>query len=92
MQAVAVYDAKTRLSELLDAVQAGEEVTITRRGVPVARLVAAHAKPGRKRVVDEAAARRERIAKAVREMHELTRHIELPEGMTLRQTIEDGRD
>jgi prevent-host-death family protein len=92
MSAVAVYEAKTRLSELLDAVLAGEEVTITRRGVPVARLVAAQAKVGRKRVVDEAAARRERVAQAVREMHELTRGLELPPGMTLRQAIDEGRD
>ncbi len=41
MHAVAVYEAKTRLSELLTAVEQGEVVTITRRGLPVARLVAA---------------------------------------------------
>lgn len=33
------YDAKTRLSELLERVQGGEEITITRHGDPVARLV-----------------------------------------------------
>jgi prevent-host-death family protein len=41
MKEVAVYEAKTRLSELLAAVEQGEQVTITRRGLPVARLVAA---------------------------------------------------
>lgn len=41
MKEVAVYEAKTRLSELLAEVERGEQVTITRRGVPVARLVAA---------------------------------------------------
>ena len=30
--------AKAQLSALLDAVESGEEVEITRRGVPVARL------------------------------------------------------
>lgn len=39
MDPVSVYDAKTHLSRLLDAVQAGEEVVITRNGQPVARLV-----------------------------------------------------
>ncbi len=39
MKEVAVYEAKTRLSELLIEVEQGEQVTITRRGVPVARLV-----------------------------------------------------
>lgn len=39
MEPVSVYDAKTHLSRLLDAVEAGEEVVITRNGRPVARLV-----------------------------------------------------
>jgi prevent-host-death family protein len=37
--AVGIYEAKSKLSELIDRVAAGEEVTITRHGVPVARLV-----------------------------------------------------
>ena len=40
MLTVGAFEAKTKLSELLDAVERGEEVTITRRGEPVARLVA----------------------------------------------------
>ncbi len=36
---VNVLEAKNRLSELLRAVQAGEEVIIANRGQPVARLV-----------------------------------------------------
>jgi prevent-host-death family protein len=43
MKEVAVYEAKTRLSELLVEVEQGEQITITRRGLPVARLVAAGA-------------------------------------------------
>lgn len=34
-----VYAAKTHLSRLIDQVNAGEEVVITRHGRPVARLV-----------------------------------------------------
>jgi prevent-host-death family protein len=34
-----VHEAKTHLSKLLDRVSAGEEITITRRGEDVARLV-----------------------------------------------------
>ena len=41
MKEVAVYQAKTRLSELLLEVERGEQITITRRGVAVARLVSA---------------------------------------------------
>lgn len=36
-----VHEAKTHFSKLLDRVLEGEEVVITRNGVPVAELVAA---------------------------------------------------
>jgi len=36
---VGAFEAKTKLAELLDKVEAGESVTITRRGKEVARLV-----------------------------------------------------
>ncbi len=36
---VGAYDAKTHFSELLERVANGEEITITRHGAPVARLV-----------------------------------------------------
>jgi prevent-host-death family protein len=39
MVTVGVHEAKTTLSELLRRVAAGEEVTITRGGDPIARLV-----------------------------------------------------
>ena len=35
---VGMHEAKTTLSRLVDAAQAGEEVVITRSGTPVARL------------------------------------------------------
>jgi prevent-host-death family protein len=43
MTRVGMHEAKTRLSQLVMAVEAGEEVVIERRGVPVARLVAVEA-------------------------------------------------
>jgi prevent-host-death family protein len=39
MDTVNLFDAKNRLSALVDQVEHGQEVTITRRGKPVARLV-----------------------------------------------------
>ncbi|HEX9643561.1 MAG TPA: type II toxin-antitoxin system Phd/YefM family antitoxin [Acidimicrobiia bacterium] len=39
MSDVGVHAAKTNLSKLLRRVAAGEEITITRSGVPVARIV-----------------------------------------------------
>jgi len=36
---VGAFEAKTKLSSLLDAVQNGEEIVISRNGEPVARLI-----------------------------------------------------
>lgn len=51
---VNIYDAKTRLSQLVERAEAGEEIVIARAGRPVARLVPFRAqgvtrKPGRMR-------------------------------------------
>lgn len=39
MKEVGAFDAKTKLGQLLDWVEAGEEVVITRRGKVAAKLV-----------------------------------------------------
>ena len=39
MKHVGIFEAKTHLSSLLDEVEKGGEVTITRHGKPVAKLV-----------------------------------------------------
>ncbi|MBZ9815173.1 MULTISPECIES: type II toxin-antitoxin system Phd/YefM family antitoxin [unclassified Mesorhizobium] len=41
MHAINLADAKAHLSELVDRVEAGDSIDITRRGKPVARLTAA---------------------------------------------------
>ena len=38
MRSVGVFEAKNKLSELLESVERGEVVEITRRGRPIARL------------------------------------------------------
>jgi prevent-host-death family protein len=56
---VGAYEAKTHLSELLEQVEAGEEIVITKHGVPVAKLV-----PVKKEAnAEERAAAIERIQK-----------------------------
>ena len=40
MDAISLADAKAHLSELVDRVEAGDSIDITRRGKPVARLTA----------------------------------------------------
>ena len=39
MDEIGAFEAKNKLSELLDRAERGEEVVITRRGKPVAKLV-----------------------------------------------------
>ena len=39
MRTIGAFEAKNRLSELLDAVENGEEIMITKHGRPVAKLV-----------------------------------------------------
>lgn len=46
MITVGSFEAKTKLAELLDKVEHGEVVTITRRGKAVARLVPAQSEEG----------------------------------------------
>jgi prevent-host-death family protein len=62
---VGSFEAKTKLAELLDKVEAGETVTITRRGKAVAKLVPASAddseRARRRALIDEI--RRWRVGK-----------------------------
>lgn len=51
-ETLGVFDAKARFSELIDRAAAGEEIVITKRGAPVAKIVST--KPG----FDREAARR----------------------------------
>ena len=55
MRTVGAFEAKNKLSELLDEVERGGEIVITRHGKPVARLVANEQK-------DEDEQRREAVA------------------------------
>jgi prevent-host-death family protein len=86
MTSIPVFDAKTRLSELLVQVQAGEEFVITRHGVPMARLVAVDAgaevsaRAEKRAAVDEAIAGLARLRKGVT--------LDIP----LKDAIADGRD
>jgi prevent-host-death family protein len=76
---VGAYEAKTRLSELLQQVEAGEEITITKHGVPIAKLV-----PVRKKSrLDERLAAIERI-------HKLSAALSLGD-LKIKDLIGEGR-
>jgi prevent-host-death family protein len=47
MDTVGTFEAKTHLTRLLDRVAAGEQITITRHGNPIARLVPVRATDSR---------------------------------------------
>jgi prevent-host-death family protein len=87
MKEIAIYEAKTRLSELLSEVERGEQIVITRRGVAVARLVGA-ALPAARRL--QSNAQRHRVAAALEDLAQLRRGTVLD--IPLRQAIEEGRD
>lgn len=84
MKSVAVFEAKNRFSELVSAVEQGEEITITRHGNPVARLVSFLA-PGQ-----APAGQRERVQVALERLRSLGQAAQL--GLPLDQAIADGRD
>lgn len=87
MKELAVYEAKTRLSELLAEVERGEEFVITRRGTAVARLIGA-APPASRRT--QSNTQRQRVARAFDALALLRRGVSLD--VPLRQAIESGRD
>jgi prevent-host-death family protein len=93
MSTVPVYEAKTRLSELLAQASRGEEVTITRHGVPVARLVGpgAGGEPGAGGDVGDAGVQRRRQVEAA-----ISALLALRQGVTLDLPLHDaiasGRD
>jgi len=60
MREIGAFEAKNKLGTLLDWVEGGEEVVITRRGKPVARLVPNAPPRGAQHTADAAARIRER--------------------------------
>ena len=79
MHEIGAFEAKNKLGTLLDWVEAGEEVLITRRGKAVARLVPAE--PG----FDRAKARR-----AAAGLLEVRRGVTLG-GLKIKDLVKEGR-
>ena len=48
LDAVNMHEAKTHLSKLVERVEAGEEIVISRAGKPAAKLVPISRKPGKR--------------------------------------------
>lgn len=78
MKSVGAFEAKTHLNELLRRVSNGETIRITRRGVPIAKLVPI----GNEETKD--------LLKAVQELREIRKGIKLG-GVTIKELIDEGR-
>lgn len=82
MERIGIYDARSRLSELVERVEAGEEVILMRRGHPVVRMIRA----GDKMRADARAAAVKRIRALRKRMNLRISRAEV------RQAIAKGRD
>lgn len=80
MTAVALFEAKNRLSELIDRVVAGEVIEITRRGKVVARL----------QPPDDPAAREREALDAIVQLERASKGVSLG-GLKSRDLVREGR-
>ena len=79
MERVGIYEAKANLSNLVDLASKGTEVTITRHGKAVAKLVPVRARGKSRRAAAFAAVDR------------LRRELRITRRFDLRKLIEEGR-
>jgi prevent-host-death family protein len=79
MYEVEAFAAKNRLGTLLDRVEQGEEIVITRRGKPVAKLVPA-----------SISFDREKTGRAVAGLLEASSGVTLG-GLSIKDLVDDGR-
>lgn len=78
MRTIGAYEAKTHLPRLLDEVEKGERITITKHGRPVAVLVP----PGSARETD--------VDALMEQMREFRKGNRLG-GLSIRELIDEGR-
>lgn len=80
MRIAGIFEAKQNFSQLIDAVEAGEEVRITRHGKEVARML-----PVNRVVITD-----EQIERELRAIHEL--HSRVKPGPGWRELRDEGRE
>jgi prevent-host-death family protein len=78
MKTVGAFEAKTHLTELLRQVSQGETIRITRRGIPVAKLVPAEDREHKD------------LKQVVRDIREIRKGANL-RGLSIRKLIDEGR-
>jgi prevent-host-death family protein len=77
MRTVGLFEAKQKLSELVDRAQGGEKIGITRRGKLAALLVAAVPKGNLKEIFDD--------------IEKIRKRAKLPRGFDVNDLIKEGR-
>ena len=77
---VGIYEAKSRLSQLVEKAEAGEEIVLTRHGRPVAKIVNA------------APASRSSRKAMLREIRALSRRVKIPRKISIAELVSEGRD
>jgi len=82
MYQFSAFEAKNKFGTLLDLVEQGQEVLVTRHGKPVARLVAESA-ISKRRTPEEAKA-------LVEEFRQMAKGVKL-NGISIKELIEEGR-
>lgn len=80
MRTAGIFEAKQNFSQLIDAVEAGEEVRITRHGKEIARLL-----PVQRVVISD-----EQIERELRAIDEL--HARVKPGPGWRELRDEGRE
>jgi prevent-host-death family protein len=76
-QTTVAFDANTNLAQLLDRVEKGETIVITRNGAPLARLT---------QYID-----RDKVRKTIEELKKFSKGRHLPPGETIKDLINEGR-
>jgi prevent-host-death family protein len=87
LREVGAFEAKNTLGSLLDRVESGEEIVITRHGKPVARLVPNEGSVDRSR----ARAAFDRVRENARLLHEQNKDKEPLDWPTLKKWRDEGR-
>ncbi len=78
MRTIGSYELEKQLTEVLDAVEHGQTVIVTRHGKPIARITPDEVTAGNN------------VSQAVQALRTFPR-TRLPEGVTIRSLIEEGR-
>ena len=77
MRKVGLFEAKQKLSELVEEASEGQKIGITRRGKLAALIVPAEPEMSLKEVF--------------RDIEKIRNRVKLPKGLTIKKLIEEGR-